>query len=476
MYKLKWDNITSVIRVPNTKKEQDASSYRSEVESDYFRIVKSASYRRLQDKTQVFPLDKSDFVRTRLTHSYEVCAIAKIIGKQVCSGISTKELEPKGEIPNVLEVNEILNCAGLLHDIGNPPFGHFGEMAIRGWFCRNLNEMKMRGQPLSSYLTPQQKYDLERFEGNAQALRVTCKLHRLIGTNGMRLTSAVLDCIIKYPSSSLMVMEDRKKEKCDRSLLRKKVGYFFSETDVYTTIKNNTGAMDIRNPLTYILEAADDLAYTFADLEDGYNKNLFTYDDLLTVIQTAMDETGEKLLSKYLEDGNKLKNVREEGFNPYKYAIFTWLTMKQMYCISTVAEAFLKEYDKIMNGIFEDELINVCKEAKVIAGLKKLAFTKVYQTSSVQKLELMGNEIINFLMDRFLKALVNYDTEIELDEIDKKYIALLSDNYLDNYHRTVKGNNDEGERLYHRLLLATDFISGMTDSYAKDLYRELNGI
>lgn len=475
MNSLQWNKITSEIRVPDAKKNNNSLEYRSEIESDYLRIVKSASFRRLQDKTQVFPLDKSDFVRTRLTHSYEVSAIAKMIGKQVCNGIKTKKLETFDQLPNEVNVNEILNCAGLLHDIGNPPFGHFGESIIRNWFHQNLDKIKMKDKPLSEYLTPQQILDFKYFEGNAQSLRIVCKLHRLIGIHGMHLTSGVLDTIIKYPCSSNIMKEDKVLPKAARNLLHKKIGYFSSEQALYQSIKHNTMTIDCRNPLTFILEAADDIAYTFADLEDGYNKGLFTYDELLETIQCAEDTYGRNLLIKALEEGTKLKVEREDGFSPYKYAVFTWLTKKQLYSISTISEAFLSNYDKIMNGIFVEELMNVCKEHKILNGLKTLAYQNVYKTSSILKLELMGNEIITFLLDRFVHALVTYDTEKSLEDIDEKYIALLSRNYLDNYHRSVKDVKDEGTKLYHRLLLATDFISGMTDSYAQNLYRELKG-
>lgn len=476
MNRFEWSKITSNVRIPDAKHNTASSAYRSEIESDYLRIVKSASLRRLQDKTQVFPLDKSDFVRTRLTHSYEVSSIAKFIGRQVCNGISSKHLEKPETMPNALDVVEILNCAGLLHDIGNPPFGHFGETAIREWFVEHMDILNFKNRPLSSWLSEQQIQDLENFEGNAQALRITCRLHRLIGTNGMHLTSGVLDAIIKYPCDSITMKDNKKLPKEQRDLLHKKIGYFASEEELYVMIKENTGTMDTRNPLTFILEAADDIAYTFADLEDGYNKHLFTYDELCKVASDAGDEVGTKLLVSLLEEGKHLVEKREEGFSAHQYAINTWLTRKQLYCISTISDAFLEHYDDIMKGTFHSELIEVCREEKLINALKTLAFEKVYQTSSILKLELMGNEVISFLLQRFVNALIPYDADIKMSEINQKYISLLSGNYLDNYHRMVEHVQDEGERLYHRLLLATDFIAGMSDNYAKRLYQELRGI
>lgn len=471
--KLIWKEITSDKRIPE-KEKGVANQFRSEMESDYHRIIRSASFRRLQDKTQVFPLDQSDFVRTRLTHSMEVASLAKMIGKQVCQKISMLNLEKEEDQPDILDVVEILNCAGLLHDIGNPPFGHFGETAIRNWFLQNLDVKKFKGRTLNEVLDDQQKYDLCNFEGNAQALRIIAKLHRVIGTNGLHLTSAVMDTIIKYPVDSMKkVNAERKNQK---SLLNKKIGYFQSETKLYDQIKQNTKAYDCRNPLCFILEAADDLAYTFADLEDGYKKGMYSFQDLKDVILCSGDEYSAMLLEKYLVKEMNSERSNNEDYDPYKTAVFTWLTMKQLFCVSMVSDAFIENYDEIMCGEFEKELLAESSEGKLIAYLKEFAFKKIYNHPSILKIELMGNEIIVFLLDRFVEALIYYDTDIMISEIHEKYIQLLSKNYLDNYYDECSYTQDENLRLYHRLLLATDFISGMTDSFAKCLYRDLRGI
>lgn len=474
MARLTWKQICSEERIP-AKSGGLASRYRSEMESDYHRIIRSASFRRLQDKTQVFPLDKSDFVRTRLTHSLEVASIAKLIGKQVCTLLYEQEKEAVSDLPDALHVIEILNCAGLLHDIGNPPFGHFGESAIRNWFAKNLKVLKFREKPLDAWLDEQQQCDLLYFEGNAQALRIMSKLHRLTGTNGLHLTSGVMDSIIKYPCNSLQKKQEDKLAKSQRSLLRKKIGYYQSETGLYRQIKANTGTWDCRNPLCFMLEAADDLAYTFADLEDGYKKGLYSYDELSHVVEQCGDEKGAQSLRQALEQGKKEQETSENGFDPYQYAIFTWLTRKQLFCISRASEAFLANYDAIMEGSFEQELLAVSSEGALIQSLKRFAYDKVYNDAKILKLELMGNEIVTFLLDRFMDALIVFDSEEAMSEIQEKYVDLLSKNYLHAYLREAKGK-PEGERLYLRLLLGSDFVAGMTDSYAQQLYRELKGI
>ena len=381
-----------------------------------------------------------------------------------------QQLAPAGDQPDSLKVIEILNCAGLLHDIGNPPFGHFGESAIRNWFEKNLSLLQFKQRPLQAWLDEQQQADLLYYEGNAQALRIITKLHRLTGRSGMHLTSSVMDTIIKYPVNSLEKLAEDTKEKSKRSLLRKKVGYYQSEMDQFLEIKQNTGTTGCRNPLCFILEAADDLAYTFADLEDGYKKGLYSYEQLLDVIVEAQDERGAELLRQGLEEGRQLKKTSEKGFDPYQHAVFTWLTKKQLFSISGVSDAFLKHYDAIMNGEFDQELLAVSKEGQLIRSLKQFAFDRVYNDAAILKLELMGNEIITFLLDRFMDALLPYDSGLNMSEIQEKYIDLLSGNYLNTYQYTAQDKED-GERLYLRLLLGADFVAGMTDSYAIRLYQ-----
>lgn len=474
MNRLSWDKITSEKRIPELER-QNYRNYRSEMESDYLRIIRSASFRRLQDKTQVFPLDHSDFVRTRLTHSLEVASIAKLIAKQVCAKIAELKLEDPANQPDALTVIETLNCASLLHDVGNPPFGHFGETAIRNWFAKNLDEKCFHGQPLSAYLSDAQKHDLYYYEGNAQALRIVLKLHRHVSSYGMHLTSAVMDTIIKYPCGSSDKNKEDQKPKAQRNLLKKKIGYFQSEAKEYAQIKENTGCMNCRNPLAFILEAADDLAYTFADLEDGYKKRLYSYEQLHELVKQEDHEIGVKLLERSLEDAMRFKDQKEKDFDPYQQAVFDWLSRKQLYCITCMCHAFIDHYEEIMNGTFAQELLAVSSEASLIQALKKFAYEKIYVIAPILKLELMGNEILTFLLDRFMEALIVYDSDMKMSEIQEKYIDLLSRNYLDAYHRATKDKKAE-EKLYDRLLLGCDFVAGMTDSYARRLYRELKGI
>lgn len=257
---MKWDKLLSAERNrrSSSAKAGRSTDLRSEFEKDYHRIIGSASFRRLQDKTQVFPLDKSDFIRTRLTHSLEVSSFAKSLGQNIAENILTYKRD-SGFTPRMKEdICNILQCAGLIHDIGNPPFGHFGEMAIREWFRKNLTRLRFQGQPVEEVLTPQMREDLYHFEGNAQALRLVTKLHYLVDEQGMNLTYALLGTIIKYPVSSVEINPD------SGDIKDKKLGYYYADRDIFEAVQEATGTNGKRHPLTFILEAADDIAYKTA--------------------------------------------------------------------------------------------------------------------------------------------------------------------------------------------------------------------
>ena len=273
---MEWRQLLSTKRSRGPSLRRGAGSdLRSEFEKDYQRIIGSASFRRLQDKTQVFPLDKSDFIRTRLTHSLEVSSFAKSLGQNIGQKLLTGEMDPRFTMQMKEDICHILQCAGLIHDIGNPPFGHFGELAIREWFERNLKRLEYYGKPVEDILEPQMKEDFYHFEGNAQALRLVTKLHYLVDENGMNLTCALLDTIVKYPVPSTGI------DKTTGNIKDGKMGYYYAEQEIYREISRETGTGSNRHPLTYILEAADDLAYSTADIEDAFVKGYITYNMLV---------------------------------------------------------------------------------------------------------------------------------------------------------------------------------------------------
>ena len=267
---MEWEQLLCADRIRQYKKPGGSGDMRTEYEKDYHRIIGSASFRRLQDKTQVFPLDNSDFIRTRLTHSLEVSSFCKSLGQNISQKILNERKDASFRPEYQGYICDILQCAGLLHDIGNPPFGHFGETAIRDWFKEHLPEITFSGKPLNQVLPPQMLADFYNFEGNTQALRLVTKLHFLVDVNGMNLTKALLGTIIKYPGSSLEI--DKKGH-----IKNHKMGYVYGDKETYEEVQASLGTHGNRHPLAFVLEAADDIAYKTADIEDAVKKNCISY-------------------------------------------------------------------------------------------------------------------------------------------------------------------------------------------------------
>ena len=463
---MKWEKLLSPVRYGTYKKYNKSKSedLRSEFEKDYHRIIGSASFRRLQDKTQVFPLDKSDFIRTRLTHSLEVSSFAKSLAQNIGEYILQNHPEDGFDLRMKSNICDILQCAGLIHDIGNPPFGHFGEEAIRDWFQKHLNTLTINGQRLSEILTKQQMADFYHFEGNAQALRLVSKLHLLVNENGMNLTYGVLNTIIKYPNNSLQM------DTATGNVKDKKMGYFCSEQELFECITNETGTGRKRHPLTFILEAADDIAYRTADIEDAFKKGMISYDDLVKELKKTVNEYPIQILEQQYE-----KAKQREMTNPEQYAVQNWLVRMQGYLLYSATEGFAKNYEKIMQGSYLHDLFYETPGEKLILALGRIAHDYAFTSMLILKLEIAANTIITYLLDKMVPAVLQYDEEGSMGMMEKKYVKLISENYRQIYHTYAKGKS-HSEKIYLRLLLVTDYISGMTDSFAKDLYQELNGI
>ncbi len=447
---------------------------RSEFEKDYHRIIGSASFRRLQDKTQVFPLDKSDFIRTRLTHSLEVSSFGKSLGQNIGENILVYHKDP-GFTPQMKEdICNILQCAGLIHDIGNPPFGHFGEDEIRDWFRRELPKLTYQGQPIVDILTPQMREDFYHFDGNAQALRLVSKLHFLVGEQGMNLTYGLLGTIIKYPVSSTEV--DPK----SGDVRNRKLGYYYADREIFEDIQKETGTNGCRHPLTFILEAADDIAYKTADIEDGFVKGFITYRDLLEELQ-EMEARYDSSYTASFCPSKKLEELYLTGRDnhvddPEEYAIKNWIVRVQGFLINCATFGFTSNYDAIMKGEYTHDLFYHTHAEKLMDFLGDYAFRKVFTSDAIFRMEVSESTMLDDLLGKFVPAIIGYDDNNEtLGTIDTKLVTFISSNYKRAYHNQAKGKSDP-ERLYLRLLLVTDYICGMTDSYAKRLYQELNAI
>ena len=463
---MNWEQLLSEKRRSDSgRAAKRAPDLRSEFEKDYHRIIGSASFRRLQDKTQVFPLDRSDFIRTRLTHSLEVSSFARSLGENISESIMTNRLDPEFNLATKARICEILSCAGLIHDIGNPPFGHFGEEAIREWFARRLPELTYKGTPVCEILSEQQKSDLLHFEGNAQGLRLVAKLHFLFDLNGMDLTYGLLSAVMKYPTSSL---------ECDSGssdIKRRKTGYFQAEEDLFREIQEACGTCGVRNPLTFILEAADDIAYSTADIEDAFKKGFIDYTTL------CEDLRKRKISEKYtsiLEECHE-RGVKNKVPQPGEYAVMNWLVRMQGYLMASATEGFVTHYRVLMRGGYPHDLFYHTEAEHLLRALKEIAYERAFTTASIFRTEIAANTILTDILDRIVPSLICTDEGDRPGLMEEKYISLISENHKQVYRKYAKGKS-EGDRLYLRILLATDSVSGMTDSYAADLYREMNGM
>lgn len=472
---MNWKNILCEDRIRQFSKSTSSRDLRTEFEKDYHRIISSAAFRRLQDKTQVFPLDKNDYVRTRLTHSLEVSSFARSLGQSVGQSIINNKLSKDFSYEQRESISDILECAGLIHDIGNPPFGHFGESAIQDWCKNNFVKLTFKEKKIDEILSDEQKNDFYHFEGNAQALRVVSKLHFLVDENGMNLTKALLSTIIKYPVNSTGI------DKYSGNIRTKKMGYFDADKDIFENVDASVGSNGNRNPLTYLLEAADDIAYLTADIEDSLKKGMISLDTLILEINKRISKSQNKEAADFanqcLEKLNKKyekatdKNLSE----PDVYAIENWMVIVQGQVLQLVTDCFVDNYESIMAGTFAKSLIEGSKASLLMDILGDIAFKYTFTSKPIYKLEIAADTILNFLLDKFMKAILYYDTDEKLSVVDKKIISMISRDYMHIYHYYSEGKS-ESDRLYLRLLLVTDYICGMTDSFAKNLYQEFNGL
>lgn len=474
MPEMTWDRLLSPKRSRDIVSPRPGD-VRSEFAKDYHRILSSPSFRRLQDKTQVFPLDRGDFVRTRLTHSLEVSSFAGSIGDTAFTGLMKTHPEITPQVRQ--DCIEILRCSGLIHDIGNPPFGHFGENTIRQWFGEHFGELSFKGRPVKELLTEQMIGDFLHFEGNAQALRVLTKLHVLIDIgNGMNLTYALLNTIIKYPVSSLNI------NKKSENIKDKKMGYFTAEQQIFEDVTRSTGAAGCRYPLTFLLESADDIAYKTADIEDAAVKKLISYNQLLEEISSRKylecceNEQDRTALNSAAENlRHCLDSAQNRGLPlAEKKAVQRWVVNLQSTLIYAVSDAFSENYDAIMNGTFTRELLAASPVRVLADALSDIAYRYAFQSPGVLKTELSACAMMNLLLDSITGAALRFGTD-EQRITDSNLMSLLPEEFLMVCRKSCEEKSD-AEQSYFRLLLATDCVCSMTDGYARELFRTLSGI
>ena len=488
---MEWDALLSKDKLGEDAAEpRDWASYPiNAFEKDYNKIVSSAAFRRLQDKTQVFPLDKSDFVRTRLTHSIEVSTIARQLGIMISK--NTTRYRQQVVADNAEDISSVLLCAGLLHDLGNPPFGHFGETVIGEWFHDHLGRILYRSdedtppdrrRTLKSMLTSQMTADLEHFEGNAQALRLLSKARH---SSDINVSVSVIGTLIKYPTDSCSAC------RTDADVAAHKAGYYLAERDTFLRIADllgtrRTDGSVCRHPLAFFLEAADDIAYATADLEDAFKKGLFTLSEFIAYFKNGYDHsrvgvrTGQNHYSKEHYSNELIATLENDAELPEDERFHRWIHYTRRWLMHNATYRFSREYESIMNGSFREELFSNVNHTITMKILKGAMGEFVYDSPGILRLELSAQTILSFLLDKFVHAVLYYgceDPTYRLTQADRKCIHLISSNYKNDYQEAIRGHEaEEGYCLYLRLLMVTDYISGMTDSFARTLYRELSGI
>ena len=404
MGQLQWSNLLCEKRqrMSTTRKEPDANSginfvTRNEFEADYDRIVGSSSVRRLQDKAQVFPLQKNDVVRTRLTHSIEVSAIARSLAKTV--GL---ELEKRNEFQreDTEKLMGMLQTAGLIHDLGNPPFGHYGETAIRKWYQDKFfpNSKNMSEQDADNNFVgerTQEETDFLYFDGNVQNLRIVTKLQTMNDQYGVNFTYGTLAAIIKYPYASKNTVDDKKK-----------FGYFKSEEDIVRKIWNETGLDEgVRHPATYLLEAADDIVYLCDDIEDGVKKGYIPWEKEYGAIKRIFGKTEKyKKIFESIEKNQPDPALKDEEKIIARVRLFR--NYVQGYLMRTAIKTFFDEYDVIMNGHFGlRDLLE--PDLDFVEALKKITGKYCFACEEVLTLEVVGERVIKELL-RISRNMTSY--------------------------------------------------------------------
>lgn len=450
------------------------------VESDRGRIISAPAFRRLQKRTQVFALELNAAVRSRLTHSLEVSQTARFIAKTILKKLDDPHLNSMANA--FVSTSEM---ASLLHDIGNPPFGHFGETAINEWMekCCDNTFMNLYG---NDKLKEKLKKDLCSYDGNAQAIRIVHKLQRL------NLSYTQTASIIKYTRGAF---EDKSGDN-SFSYLEKKPGYYFSEKDF---VEKLSDSLDIkpghRFPLTYIMEAADDISYLSADIEDAVDKGILTLDKIYELIKVESYKvndkygTNETMLLDIVEDNYfKAKSKEDE---PYQFNMFLTLTRAQLIykLVNYVSNIYIQNHDAIFEGSFNNALLEFDKfhECSIaIEILQNISVEYIYSNTQVQELELKGYAIIQGLFDIYepLLKLTTYEFEMLLNGekvkclICKNLLSRLSKKHLVAYKKSVSvlkdDDNEDILEWYYRARLVIDYISGMTDDYSLHEYQALN--
>ncbi len=438
--KMNWEKLISNCRLGQEHRHLERHDDRTEFKRDYDRLIFSAPFRRLQNKTQVFPLPGSIFVHNRLTHSLEVASVGMSLGNDVAAALSARG--EKG--PFIGEIGQIVATACLAHDLGNPPFGHSGEKAIQTFFTEG------KGAYLQEKVSPEFWSDITRFDGNANAFRLLTHSFKGRRKGGFAMTYSTLASIVKYPYPSYAAKKN-------------KFGFFTPEHHDYVTVAQMLGIPRLttadgterwaRYPLVYLVEAADDICYEIMDLEDAYKLKILNLAEARDLMLSFFDEMGKKHIMQRIDE-ELLYDPNEQI--QYLRACVIGLLEHECYRV------FMDHEDEILEGTFQGSLINHISEVPRQAYIHcaEVSKSRIYRSKPVLDVELSGYRIMATLMELMVEA---------IEHPDRYYSQQLIGRVSSQYEI-------EHEDLEVRLMAVIDYISGMTDVYALDVYQKICGI
>lgn len=457
---LSWNKLISSKRL-GAQSKSDTDDIRTEFERDWDRVVFSAAFRRMQDKTQVFPIPKSNFVHNRLTHSIEVASIGRSLGRIVGKRIIEKigEIRDANNADRVIDNNafgDIVAAACLCHDIGNPPFGHSGERSVQLFFERVFVDKYIQHFPELSKGS-QGLEDFLKFEGNAEGLRIVANDHPSGKKGGIRLTYSTVAAFCKYPRLSTLTTQNEIGRRLQKRVSQKKFGVFVSEKDVLGELVNEMGLIAYsdgastysRHPLAFLVEAADNIAYQIMDLEDGHKLGLIEANkvvELLKPISTSKEDNPGNILEyeQISDPGEKIGAFRAKAINGL---------------IFQCADAFMDNYEKIMTGEFDQELTDVIRQSAELGKISELK-PDLFGDHRVVSIEAAGRCAIGWLLDFYVDALVH-----RTEKYARNILNMLPDQYF-----PMESDSD-----YVKIQKLTTYVSRMTDRYAMDQYLTFTG-
>ena len=444
-------NLNQIFTSQRTGNNPNTVASRTDFQRDFDRIIFSSAFRRLQNKTQVFPLPGSVFVHNRLTHSLEVSSVGRSLGSVIGEYIAENfKSELNEESRNFYQHNlgNVVAAACLCHDVGNPAFGHSGEDAIASYFERNENQIKHQ-------FSEKEWADLVNFEGNANAIRVLTHQQQGKDFGGTQLTLTTLASIAKYPCEAVA--------KKKGYVYRKKFGFFQNEKETFLEIakgvklicENNQPYIFKRHPFVWLVEAADDICYNIIDMEDAHRLGIVSTADCKNLFfELVKSETDD---IKRVE--NKLNSIGNENEQ------ISYLRAKVINAlINKSVELFKLNFNKILQGTLDKALLDIYKyENTTLQDIETFSIEKIYNHRAVVEIENAGYNVMYELLDHFIPSILKKDDERK--SYDKKALKLLPKQFV-----YAKGSD------YQKTLGIIDFVSGMTDNYATDLYRKIKGI